>query len=122
MRIARRLAVPILIACLVTTAAPAAAASRHRPSHSDRAHQLLAAMSLDEKIGQVFETYAYGDSATTTNPADVSQNQALYGVDDGAQLVAKYHLGSIIYFTWSDNLNNPTQMATLSNGLAASRR
>jgi beta-N-acetylhexosaminidase len=74
-------------------------------------------MSLDQKIGQLFETYVYGDSATTTNPADVSQNQALYGVDNGAQLLAKYHLGSVIYFTWSDNLNSPDQMAALSNGL-----
>jgi beta-N-acetylhexosaminidase len=114
----RRVAVPILAACLVASAAaPAAAAPRHRHARTDRAQQTLAAMSLDEKVGQLFETYAYGDSATTTNAADVSQNQALYGVDNGAQLVAKYHLGSIIYFTWSDNLNNPAQMATLSNGL-----
>ena len=74
-------------------------------------------MSLDQKIGQLFETYAYGDTATTTDPAYTSQNQALYGVDNGAQLVAKYHLGSIIYFSWSGNLNTPPQMATLSNGL-----
>lgn len=119
MRTARHVAVPILAACLVASAAvPAGAVSRDRHARTkDRALQTLAAMSQDEKIGQLFETYAYGDSATTTNPADVSQNQALYGVDNGAQLVAKYHLGSIIYFTWSDNLNNPTQMATLSNGL-----
>jgi beta-N-acetylhexosaminidase len=78
---------------------------------------MLAGMTLDQKIGQVFETYVYGDSATTTTPADVSQNEALYGVDTGAQVIAKYHLGSVIYFTWSDNLNNPTQIATLSNGL-----
>jgi beta-N-acetylhexosaminidase len=97
------------------TAVPATAAPRqHR---TDAAQQVLAGMSLDQKIGQLFETYVYGNSATTTDPAAVAQNQALYGVDNGAQLVAKYHLGSIIYFAWTDSLENPTQIATLSNGL-----
>ena len=120
MRTARRLAVPFLAACLTAglgLTSASATTFRHYQHRTDRVEQLLASMSQDEKIGQLFETYAYGDSATTTNPADVSQNQALYGVDNGAQLVAKYHLGSIIYFTWSNNLNNPAQMATLSNGL-----
>ena len=89
---------------------PAAAAA-------DPAHALLARMSLDQKIGQLFETYVYGDTATTTNPAYTSANQALYGVDNGAELIAKYHLGAVIYFTWTGNLGNPTQIANLSNGL-----
>ncbi|CAM3753042.1 glycoside hydrolase family 3 protein [Alicyclobacillus pomorum] len=74
-------------------------------------------MTLVEKIGQMFITYAYGDSASTTNPQDVAANQKEFGVDNGAQLVQKYHLGGVIYFSWSDNLSNPTQIANLSNGL-----
>ncbi len=77
----------------------------------------LAGMSLEQKVGQLFQTYVYGDTATTTDPAYTSQNQALYGVDNGAQVLAKYHLGGVIYFTWSGNLGYPTQIATLSNGL-----
>jgi beta-N-acetylhexosaminidase len=77
----------------------------------------LAQMTLEQKVGQLFSTYVYGDSATTTNPADVAANESAYGVDTPAEVIAKYHLGNIIYFTWSDNLNNPTQIATLSNGL-----
>ncbi len=76
-------------------------------------------MTLEQKIGQMFVSYVYGSSATTTTPADVAANHALYGADvsNGADLIVKYRLGGIIYFTWSNNLANPAQIATLSNGL-----
>ena len=111
--IARVLAGSVL---LIAFGVPAVAAARPAPP-PDPAQRILADLSLDQKIGQLFETYVYGDSATTTDPAAVAQNQALYGVDNGAQLIARYHLGSIIYFTWTSNLGAPTQIATLSNGL-----
>ena len=47
----------------------------------------------------------------------MAQNQILYGVDTPAELVAKYHLGGVIYFAWSNNTVSPTQVAHLSNGL-----
>jgi beta-N-acetylhexosaminidase len=78
---------------------------------------LVRRMSLQERVGQLFVTYAYGASADTANPADNAHNRALYGVDTPAQLVAKYHLGGVIYFGWSGNVNNPAQVAHLSNGL-----
>jgi beta-N-acetylhexosaminidase len=79
--------------------------------------QLMARMTLPEKVGQMFVSPVYGDSATTTAAADVAANQAAYGVDTGAEAVARYHLGGVIYFTWSGNLANPQQIAALSNGL-----
>ncbi|MFB9235754.1 glycoside hydrolase family 3 N-terminal domain-containing protein [Plantactinospora siamensis] len=84
-----------------------------------RVREAMARMSLAEKIGQLFVLQVYGDTATTTNPTDVAANQALYGSDvrNGAELVARYHPGGIIYFTASNNLNNPQQVALLSNGL-----
>jgi len=77
----------------------------------------IAHMTLEEKVGQLFVTYAYGDRADTTTPADVAANQKVHGVSTPAQLVAKYHLGGVIYFAWSNNVNNPQQIAGLSNGL-----
>lgn len=74
-------------------------------------------MTLEEKVGQLFVTYAYGDTAGTTNPADVAANRSLHGVSTGAQLVAKYRLGGVIYFGWAGNLRNPNQIVGLSNGL-----
>jgi beta-N-acetylhexosaminidase len=74
-------------------------------------------MTLREKVGQMFVPYVYGASADTTTPADVGANRALYGVDDAEQLIEKYRAGGIIYFAWSNNVNNPRQISGLSNGL-----
>ncbi|MFY1675264.1 glycoside hydrolase family 3 protein [Plantactinospora sp. WMMB334] len=76
-------------------------------------------MSLPEKVGQLFATYVYGGSATAPSASDAAANRAAYGVDTGAEVVAKYHLGGVIYFTWSHNLDSVGQIATLSNGLQA---
>src|SRR5690349_8418778 len=76
-------------------------------------------MTLEQKVGQMFVSYVYGSSATTTTASDLAANQTMYGADvhNGAEAVAKYHLGGVIYFTWSNNLANPPQIAGLSNGL-----
>ncbi|QHZ00307.1 putative lipoprotein YbbD precursor [Streptomyces sp. S4.7] len=77
----------------------------------------MARMTLEEKVGQLFTTYAYGTSADTDKAADVTRNQNWLGVDNAQQAIDKYHLGGVIYFAWSDNLQNPKQVAALSNGL-----
>ncbi|MPZ28636.1 MAG: glycoside hydrolase family 3 protein, partial [Micromonosporaceae bacterium] len=49
-------------------------------------------------------------------------NQRLYGVNTPAEVIDKYQPGGIIYFTAArgpDNVRNPRQIATLSNGLQA---
>jgi beta-N-acetylhexosaminidase len=81
------------------------------------AKRTLRSMSLEDKIGQLFVVYVYGATADTTSSEDTSRNQKLHGVDNGAGLLAKHHLGGIIYFGWSGNLADPEQIATLSNGL-----
>ena len=74
-------------------------------------------MTLEEKVGQLFMTHVYGKSATTQDPQAVAANQRAYGVDNAKQLIDKYHLGGVIYYTWTDNLKNPEQIARLSNGI-----
>jgi beta-N-acetylhexosaminidase len=76
-------------------------------------------MSLREKVGQLFEVNGYGSSVRDTDPATVKLNQEYYGVDNIAELIRKYHPGGIIYFGWATakNLQNPTQIAELSNGI-----
>jgi beta-N-acetylhexosaminidase len=80
---------------------------------ADPIGQMLARMSLPEKVGQMFVSYVYGQSASTPSTA----NESLYGVATAGEAVAKYHLGGVIYFTWSNNLASPPQIAELSNGL-----
>ncbi len=77
----------------------------------------LAAMSLEEKVGQLFMSHAYGTTADTQDPADVAANQDLYGVDNAAELIDRYHLGGVAYFAWTNSVKNPQQIASLSNGV-----
>ncbi|MET1003909.1 MAG: glycoside hydrolase family 3 N-terminal domain-containing protein [Propionibacteriaceae bacterium] len=100
-----------LWAALPASAVPSATTRRHEAE----IRSLVRAMSLPDKVGQLFSTYAYGDTADTTDPTYVAQNQALLGVDNAAELVSKYHVGGIIYFGYANNLLNPPQIAKLSN-------
>jgi beta-N-acetylhexosaminidase len=104
----------LLVACSFAVTAlggPAAA------STSDRIDQIINRMTLPEKVGQLFVTYAYGQTADTTDPADVAHNEQELGVANGKELIEKYHVGGVIYFAWSNNVANPEQIAGLSNGL-----
>jgi beta-N-acetylhexosaminidase len=82
----------------------------------------VARMSLEQKVGQLFMTYVYGETADTQAPADVARNQSTYGVDNAAQLMRRYHIGGLIYFAWSNNVNGPEQVAALSNGVQDASR
>ena len=73
----------------------------------------IARMTLPEKVGQLFIQNVYGKDATTPD----SRNLPLYGVATPAEVVQKYHLGGVIYFAWTDSVQNPPQIAGLSNGL-----
>ncbi|WP_069811274.1 glycoside hydrolase family 3 protein [Streptomyces sp. TP-A0874] len=79
--------------------------------------RLIAGMSLEEKVGQLFVMRVYGASATDPDPADVAANQEEIGVSDAAELISRYHVGGIIYFAWANNVRDPHQIADLSNGI-----
>jgi beta-N-acetylhexosaminidase len=74
-------------------------------------------MTPAEKVGQLFEVNAFGQSVRDPDPAMVKLNRSFYGVDNFQQLLSKYHLGGIIYFAFAGNLLNPPQIAALSNGV-----
>ncbi|MFI2235455.1 glycoside hydrolase family 3 protein [Streptomyces chrestomyceticus] len=82
-----------------------------------RAARLVSRMNLEEKVGQLFVMRVYGHSATDPDPADAEANRKEMGVSTAAELVAKYHLGGIIYFGWAHNTREPHQIADLSNGI-----
>ncbi|MFJ4692058.1 glycoside hydrolase family 3 protein [Streptomyces sp. NPDC088766] len=94
-------------------------------AHADTAHAhtdrrlraLISRMSLEEKVGQVFVTRVYGHSATDPDPADADANLAELGVRTAAELIARYRVGGIIYFTWAHNTRDPLRIADLSNGI-----
>jgi beta-N-acetylhexosaminidase len=79
------------------------------------AHQVLNRLSLEQKVGQLFVVSVWGKSADEAHPT----NRVNYGVDTPAQVVEKFNVGGVIYFNNSgtDNVDNPRQVAALSNGL-----
>ncbi len=104
------------------SATPSASAARRSPaparsSDRDRASALLGRMTLEQKIGQLFVLSVYGHSATAPDPGDAAANRKKYGVGSAAELVAKYHLGGIMYTEWAHNIRDPRQIAALSNGI-----
>ncbi|GLW66406.1 beta-N-acetylhexosaminidase [Actinomadura rubrobrunea] len=95
-----------------------AAADGAAPGKDPRLTRLLKAMTLEEKAAQLFVLQVYGKSADTTDPADVARNRRLYGVDNAAQLIARYKPGGIIYYSVDPaNVDNPRQLAAFSNGI-----
>ncbi|MBW5423298.1 glycoside hydrolase family 3 protein [Streptomyces sp. BG9H] len=74
-------------------------------------------MSLEEKVGQLFVMHVYGHTATDPDPSDVDTNLRESGVRDAAELIARYHLGGVIYFGWAHNTRDPHQIAALSRGI-----
>ena len=77
--------------------------------------RFVARMSVEEKVGQLLVTHVYGAAADSPD----ARNTAEYGVATPAEVVAKYHLGGVCYFTWSGNVGPLPGVAALSNGLQA---
>ncbi|WP_082580688.1 glycoside hydrolase family 3 protein [Phycicoccus sp. Root563] len=105
-----------LLGSLVVPAAGAATSSGndHGPGWQHGwVTSTLKRMTLEEKVGQLFIQNVYGKDATTPD----ARNIPLYGVASPAEVVQKYHLGGVIYFAWTDSVQDPPQITALSNGL-----
>jgi beta-N-acetylhexosaminidase len=95
-------------------AAPGAYADGRDPRLTD----IIESMSLEEKAAQLFVLQVFGKSADTTEPGDVAANRRLYGVDNAAQVIARYKPGGFIYYAQSPaNVESPRQLAAFSNGI-----
>jgi len=113
--------------CLVLAAAlgPPAAAAGDPAGPGDAPYRgkvtaLLRHMTLEQKVGQLFVIEVAGRDANAVTDTAKAVNQRLYGVDTPAQAIAKYRPGGVIYYTTrnnDDNIGDPAQVATLSNGL-----
>ncbi|CAL9566201.1 Beta-hexosaminidase [Streptomyces sp. enrichment culture] len=103
----------------VTAALAAAgpASARTAVPDGDGLRALIARMSLEEKVGQLFVSRVYGHSATAPDQADIDANLKELGVRTAAELVARYRVGGVLYFTWAHNTRDPHQIAELSDGI-----
>ncbi|MFI6035558.1 glycoside hydrolase family 3 protein [Streptomyces sp. NPDC051315] len=104
---------------LAATAGLTTALALGGTAHADdrRLRALISGMTLEEKVGQLFVTRVYGHSATAPDQADVDANLKELGVRTAAELIARYRVGGVIYFTWAHNTQDPQQIADLSDGI-----
>ena len=124
--VVRLLVVGVCLALFAAFGPPAAAAGD--PGHSGDAPyrgkviSLMRHMSVEQKVGQLFVIEVAGRDANNVTTGAKAVNQKLFGVDTPAQAIAKYQPGGVIYYTTrnnDDNIGDPAQVATLSNGLQA---
>ncbi|MEU9704810.1 glycoside hydrolase family 3 protein [Streptomyces sp. NPDC047981] len=104
-------------AAAAVTGAAAPARATGDTTHDRTLEALISRMSLEEKVGQLFVMRVYGHSATAPDQADIDLNLSEIGVRTAAELVEKYHVGGVIYFSWAHNTRDPHQIAALSNGI-----
>ncbi|MEU1267002.1 glycoside hydrolase family 3 protein [Streptomyces sp. NPDC005799] len=105
----------VLAATMGVTASLAVGGTAH--ADDKKLRSLISRMTLPEKVGQLFVMRVYGHSATAPDQADIDANLKEIGVRTAAELIAKYRVGGIIYFTWANNTRDPHQIAELSNGI-----
>ncbi|MEV4424094.1 glycoside hydrolase family 3 protein [Streptomyces sp. R-07] len=103
-------------AAVTGVTAPAAHAAQAE-TNDLKLQRIIDRMSLEEKVGQLFVMRVYGHSATAPDQADIDANLAEIGVRTAAELVERYHVGGVIYFSWAHNTRDPQQIAALSNGI-----
>lgn len=118
------LAIGLCLVLAATVGPPAAAAGAPAgpgdAPYRGKVTALLRHMTLEEKVGQLFVIEVAGRDANTVTDTAKAVNQRLFGVDTPAQAIAKYRPGGVIYYTTrnnDDNIGDPAQVATLSNGL-----
>ncbi|MFF4804128.1 glycoside hydrolase family 3 protein [Streptomyces sp. NPDC001351] len=108
----------VLAAAAGVTAALAVGTTASAGTPGDKKlRSLISRMTLEEKVGQLFVMRVYGHSATDPDQADIDANLKEIGVRTAAELIARYRVGGIIYFTWAHNTRDPHQIADLSNGI-----
>ncbi|MEV4242323.1 glycoside hydrolase family 3 protein [Streptosporangium canum] len=95
-----------------TSATSGTSAASATPGAS-KVEAVLARMSVEDKVGQLFMPVLYGPAANTVS----GENQARFGVGTPAKAVAKYRPGGVILFPWADNVKNVRQVVALTNGL-----
>jgi beta-N-acetylhexosaminidase len=117
----------VALALLSSGGAPGVASpAKGAAARGDQIQSKIRAMTLEEKVGQMFTLQVFGRSAKDEDPTVVAGNQELYGVDTIQEVVDKYKPGGITYFAGGkdtrgkdipNNVGNPRQIAGLSNGI-----
>ncbi|MFI6320379.1 glycoside hydrolase family 3 protein [Nonomuraea sp. NPDC050556] len=95
---------------------PTTAAPESRPAQAGGVERVLAKLSDEEKVGQLFMPVLYGTAADTVS----GENNARYGAATPAKVIGKYHLGGAILFP--ENVKTVEQVIGLTNGMQKASR
>lgn len=82
-----------------------------------QAEELLASLTLEEKIGQLFMPVISGRDATSVTSQEGQENEQVFGFGTPAEIVSRYKLGGVIYL--HQNIVSADQVGSLSDGLQA---
>ena len=86
----------------------------------DRASVVLAGLTVEEKVGQLFMPLVWGHDATEVTPEQRRENEAVFGYGTPAEIVSAYKLGGVIYL--GQNIIDADQVETFSAGLQDASR
>jgi beta-N-acetylhexosaminidase len=75
----------------------------------------LAAMTIEEKVGQLFVVRVYGTTADTSDVEAIARNTEELGVDNAMAAVTAFHVGGVVYF--AENVTTPKALAEFGNAL-----
>ena len=81
----------------------------------DRADEILATLTLEEKVGQLFMPVMSGSDAVTVTLLEGENNEEVFGLRTPAEIVARYKLGGVIYL--NKNIVTADQVGVLSSDL-----
>jgi len=84
----------------------------------DRVEEILASLTLEEKVGQVLVPVVFGTSANNVSNAARQSNLAAFGVGTPAEVVDAFKLGGVIYL--EHNIESAHQVGQLSADLQSS--
>ncbi|MEM9131491.1 MAG: glycoside hydrolase family 3 protein [Actinomycetota bacterium] len=81
----------------------------------DRTAELVASLTVEEKVGQLFMPVVGGLDATNVGDATRSYNVDTFGYATPAEIVSAYRLGGVIYL--GENIADAEQVGRFSAGL-----
>lgn len=90
------------------------------PAVPGRAEEVLAGLSLEEKVGQLLMPVLAGRDPSQVSADEQKTNRAATGLAVPAEIVARYHLGGVIYL--AKNIGTADQVDLMSAGLQQAAR
>ncbi len=98
-----------------TTQSPTTEATTAPPTTVDPIDELLATLTLDQRVGQLLMPTMAGSSATNVSPDEAAANQRIAGTNTIAEAIETFSLGGVLYL--GGNVLDQQQLTAMSSDL-----